>query len=239
MAVSKTDFVRALQCEKMLWLDAHKPELKVIPPEVQAKLDAGNEFGDEAMGIFGPFTETTAFKDDGRLDFAKMIERTQALLLSGEDVICEGSFSWYGNFCAADILKKEKDGYSLYEVKNAYLPRREFIVDLGFQRLVLRKCGVKLLSSKLILRGDTPEQELPPTPFDESAEIVESNGFLYKLVDVTAEAKIFERMASEKVFDFGRLKKKDAPTPEIAVGEHCDKPYRCWYYEYCHGADEN
>ena len=55
MPVSKTDFIRALQCEKMLWLDAHAPELKIIPPEVQARLDAGNDFGDVAMGIFGDY----------------------------------------------------------------------------------------------------------------------------------------------------------------------------------------
>ena len=59
MPISKTDFVRALQCEKMLWLDSHVPEQKIVPPEIQAKLDAGNEFGDKAMGIFGPFIETT------------------------------------------------------------------------------------------------------------------------------------------------------------------------------------
>ena len=64
MSISKTDFVRALQCEKMLWLDAHAPELKIIPPEIQAKLDAGNDFGDKAMGIFGEFTETTTLKED-------------------------------------------------------------------------------------------------------------------------------------------------------------------------------
>ena len=70
MPVSKTDFIRALQCEKMLWLDAHAPEYKIIPPEVQARLDAGNAFGDTAMGIFGAFVETTSFKPDGRLDFS-------------------------------------------------------------------------------------------------------------------------------------------------------------------------
>ena len=51
MPISKTDFVRALQCEKMLWLDAHRPDLKMIPPEVQARLEQGNAFGDDAMGI--------------------------------------------------------------------------------------------------------------------------------------------------------------------------------------------
>ena len=46
MAITKTDFMRGMQCPKMLWLDKHKPGLKVIPPEIQEKLDAGNDFGD-------------------------------------------------------------------------------------------------------------------------------------------------------------------------------------------------
>lgn len=61
MGVTKTDFMRGMQCQRMLWLDKHHPELKVIPPEVQARLDAGNEFGDKAMGMFGPFVETVTF----------------------------------------------------------------------------------------------------------------------------------------------------------------------------------
>lgn len=35
MGVTKTDFMRGMQCQRMLWLDKHHPELKVIPPEVQ------------------------------------------------------------------------------------------------------------------------------------------------------------------------------------------------------------
>lgn len=77
MPISKTDFVRALQCEKMLWLDSHVPEQKIVPPEIQAKLDAGNEFGDKAMGIFGPFIETTTLREDGRLHFSAMIEKNE------------------------------------------------------------------------------------------------------------------------------------------------------------------
>ena len=59
MAITKTDFMRGMQCPKMLWLDKHKPSLKVIPPEVQARLDAGNDFGDRAMAMFGPYEEMT------------------------------------------------------------------------------------------------------------------------------------------------------------------------------------
>lgn len=42
MGVTKTDYMRGMQCPKMLWLDKHKPEEKVIPPEVQERLDEGN-----------------------------------------------------------------------------------------------------------------------------------------------------------------------------------------------------
>ena len=236
MPVSKTDFVRGLQCEKMLWLDAHAPQLKIIPPEVQARLDAGNEFGDGAMGIFGTFTEATLFKEDGKLHFSAMLEKTRALLESGEEVVCEAAFSWYGNYCAADILKKEKRGYDLYEVKNTHFAREEFIVDLGFQSLILRKCGVPLLARKLVLRGDAPPKDCPPSPYENgNVEFLENKNFLYKIVDVTLEAKRAEQLASARIFELGKLKRKDASIPQIGVGEHCEKPYRCWYYEYCHG----
>ena len=235
MPISKTDFVRGLQCEKMLWLDAHAPEHKVIPPEIQAKLDAGNEFGDKAMGLFGNFTETTAFREDGRLNFSAMIETTNRLIEQGEKVICEGSFTWYGNFCAADILRKTDGGYILYEVKNSFSARREFITDLGFQRLILRKNGVVLKGVKLVLRGDTPEDFIPnPDDIIGEEELIDHDGFSYKIVDVTKETRLTERLASHRIFELGKLKRKDAPIPDISPDTQCEKPYRCWYYDFCH-----
>ena len=236
MPISKTDFVRGLQCEKMLWLDAHAPEHKIIPPEVQARLDAGNEFGDKAMGIFGDFTETTTFREDGRLYYAAMIEKTQALVAENVPVICEAAFTWYGNYCAADILRREKNGYALYEVKNTFTARKEFITDLGFQRLILRKCGVNVTACKLVLRGDTPPEGciLPPDEAFEQEEKIEKDGFVYRIVDVTKGARVADRLASERIFELGKLKRKDALMPDIAPSNHCNEPYRCWYYDFCH-----
>ena len=236
MPISKTDFIRGLQCEKMLWLDAHAPEYKIIPPEVQAKLDAGNEFGDNAMGIFGDFTETTTLREEGRLYFAAMIEKTQQLLAEKTPVICEAAFTWYGNFCAADILRKEENGYVLYEVKNAYSARKEFVTDLGFQSFILKKCGVRVTACKLILRGDTPPEGcvLPPEEAFTNEEFLTHAGFTYRIADVTKGARVAERLASERIFELGKLKRKDALIPDISPSEHCDKPYRCWYYDFCH-----
>lgn len=248
MPISKTDFVRGLQCEKMLWLDAHCPSERIIPPEVQAKLDAGNEFGDKAMGIFGNFVETTCFKEDGRLNYAEMIKTTQALLSSGENIICEAAFSWYGNYCAADILRKVGESYALYEVKNTTAVRKEFITDLGFQRLILRKSGVPLTSSFLVLRGDDTEENTQESTEENASEnplknakagghvcveYIEHENFRYKIVDVTQAAKRMEWIADKQIFALGKIKKKDAVCPSIAMGEHCESPYPCWYKEFC------
>ena len=233
MPISKTDFVRGLQCEKMLWLDAHAPELKIIPPEVQARLDAGNDFGDKAMRIFGEFTETTAYREDGRLNYAQMIAETTRLLEQKTPVICEAAFTWYGNFCAADILRKTGDGYAVYEVKNTWRARQEFITDLGFQRLIIRKCGVQITGSYLVLRGDNPPDNLPPDACGKTVEVITIDGESYRIVDVTKEARAVEWTASNRVFELGKLKRKDACMPCISIGEHCQKPYPCWYYEHC------
>ena len=73
MAITKTDFMRGMQCPKMLWLDKHKPGLKVIPPEIQAKLDAGNDFGDRAMGMFDPYEEIKTLRNEACAVFIRNI----------------------------------------------------------------------------------------------------------------------------------------------------------------------
>ncbi len=247
MPVSKTDFIRGLQCEKMLWLDSHAPELKIIPPQVQARLDAGNEFGDKAMSLFGAFVETTVLRADGRLNFTAMLEKTRTLLEAGENVVCEGAFSWYGNFCAADILKKDGAGYALYEVKNTPFVREEFLLDLAFQRIVIRNCGVKLTQSFLILNGKEPEtqdgkavtettrQDFLKRAGQVRAEYIEKDGEIYKIVNVDLEVTAYEKLVRERIFPLGKIKKKDAPMPKIDTGEHCFSPYPCWYLEHCQG----
>ena len=137
MGVTKTDYMRGMQCPKMLWLDRHKPEEKVIPPEVQELLDKGNEFGDRAMGMFGEYVEMTAYREDGRLDFSAMLQRTQEHLLDGTKVLCEAAFRYYGNYCAVDILRRTESGYEMYEVKNSDGVKDQFVRDIGFQLYIL------------------------------------------------------------------------------------------------------
>ncbi len=211
MAISKTDYVRGLQCPRMVWLDKNRPQEKVIPPEVQARLDAGNDFGDSLMGLFGEYVETTAFKEDGRLDYGKMIKRTQECLESGTPVICEAAFSYYGNYCAVDLLRKTEKGYELYEVKNSPAVKPVFLQDIAFQKYILKKCGVKVTKCFLILNDNE-----------------------VKIQDVSGDLYPYEREAYTKIWEISKSKNSKEEV-FVPVGEQCETPYRCWFYEYCHG----
>ena len=215
MAITKTDFMRGMQCRKMLWLDKHKPGLRVIPPEVQARLDAGNDFGDRAMGMFGPYEEMTVYLPGKQIpDKKAMIRKTQEHLAKGTPVICEAAFSNYNNYCAADILRKTDTGYDLYEVKNAPEVHEQFVRDAGFQYYIITRCGVKIGRIFIVIHG--PDEADPFLP-----------------QDVTREARGYYRWINDNIWDLNRMQKQPE---EVAVepGEQCCDPYECWYYAYCH-----
>ncbi len=220
MAITKTDFMRGMQCRRMLWLDKHKPGLRVIPPEVQARLDAGNEFGDRAMGMFGSYEEMTVYLPGRKIpDKKAMIARTQEHLAKGTPVLCEAAFSNYNNYCAVDILRKTETGYDFYEVKNAPEVHEQFIRDAGFQNYIITRCGLKIGHIFIVIHG--PDEEAPFVP-----------------VDVTREAKGFYRWINDNIWDLNRMQKE---TEEVRVepGEQCCEPYECWYYGYCHGTGKD
>ena len=122
----------------------------------------------------------------------------------------------------------------MYEVKNTFYARDAFITDLGFQSFILQKCGVKLNGVHLVLRGDTPPEDAIPDEFEPTSQYLEHNGFRYRIIDVTKAIKPAQKLASERIFELGKIKKKDALMPDISVGEHCEKPYKCWYFDHCH-----
>lgn len=216
MAITKTDFMRGMQCRKMLWLDKHKPSLRVIPPEIQERLDAGNDFGDRAMGMFGPYEEMTVYLPGKQIpDKKAMIAKTQDALARGVEVICEAAFSNYNNYCAVDILRRTSSGYDFYEVKNASEVHDQFIKDAGFQYYIISRCGVKIDRIFIVTHG--PDEENPFVP-----------------VEITSQAKEYYRWINEHIWDLNRMQ-KEKDEIQVEPGEQCTSPYACWYYGYCHG----
>ncbi|MBR5734229.1 MAG: hypothetical protein IKX79_01640, partial [Desulfovibrionaceae bacterium] len=152
MNLSKSRYTLFCQCPKALWLKVHKPETAVLDPGVQTRFAAGTEVGRLAQDLFGPSVDVTVRRADGGLDLAAMLARTKECLSSGVEVICEASFAADGFFCSADILRREKGGFGLYEVKSSkYSPssppkkqeekRNSYAQDIACQKWLLERCG--------------------------------------------------------------------------------------------------
>jgi len=215
MAMTKTSFMRGMQCPKMLWLDRHKPELQTISPEIQTRLDNGNTFGDLAMGMFGPYEEMTVYRPGTTVpDIKAMIENTEKHLALGTPVLCEAAFSNYNNYCAVDILRKTEKGYDIYEVKNSPAVTEQHIKDAAFQYYIVSRSKLRIGKVFVVFHG--PDEGNPFQP-----------------VDVTKEARGYYKWINDHIWDLNRMQKEPE---EIVVepGEQCMKPYECWYYAYCH-----
>ena len=70
--LSKSRYTLFCQCPKVLWLRVNKPEEATVDAGVEARFESGNEVGDLAMGLFGPFVEVTTKREDGGLDLKVM-----------------------------------------------------------------------------------------------------------------------------------------------------------------------
>ena len=219
--LSKSKYCSFVQCPKNLWLGVNKPELAVSDPSAESRKEEGNVIGDLAMQIFGDFVEVTAFKPDGKLDLSKMIADTKNLMDKEAPVICEASFSYNGDYCAVDILKREGDGYAIYEVKSSSEAKDVYIKDISYQKYVLLNCDVNVTGTYLVLINKD-------YVFDGELKL----GELFKIVDVSSAVEEKIGGVKENVLEANRvLSEKGEPSVDISVA--CDEPYPCAFWQYC------
>ena len=220
--LSKSRYCQVWQCPKMAWLKKYKPEEEVKAPGLEARFTSGNEVGDLAMGLFGDFVEVTKKKEDGSLDLPAMIDATKAEMARGTAVICEASFSFQGLYCAVDILKKEGDGWAVYEVKSSTHGDKDvYLADVAYQKYVLEHCGVKVTGVYTVVLNNQ-------YVFDGTLDLKQ----LFKVTDVSELIELESRKVEKNLAVADRvLSCKDEPEIELSMA--CTEPYACGFFPYC------
>ncbi|MBL4625252.1 MAG: DUF2779 domain-containing protein, partial [Flavobacteriales bacterium] len=88
--LSKSTFIRGLQCFKSLYLYKNYYHLKdPVSKELQAVFNRGHQVGGVAQKLFPGGVDCTPVK---RFKYHESIEKTQQLINSGQDVIYEATF---------------------------------------------------------------------------------------------------------------------------------------------------
>ena len=215
MYLSKSKYTKAVQCNKILWLDKYKSDV-ATPSDNENVLDNGTKVGELAKSLFGEYKDV-----EFNTDLNKMIEDTKEYLKLDKCIICEASFDYNGNFCSVDILKKNKNNYEMYEVKSSTEVSDVYKDDISYQYYVLNSLGLNVtkacivhINSEYVRHG---ELELDK---------------LFKIVDLTDTVLSKQNEVKNKIEEINKyMERNDEENKDIDM--YCFTPYECPYFKYC------
>lgn len=219
--ISKSQYLKGVQCPKALWFYRHRPDLA---PEVsegpQYIFDTGNEVGKLAQTYFkdGVEIEEEYYKVD------QAIDSTKKAVSQGENIIFEATAaSEDGAFSRIDILNKVNgtDDWDLIEVKSSTEVKEYHIDDMALQRYAFTGAGYDIRKSILMH--------------------VDNNYIRSGKLDLIKLFKLEDRteLVNEKILETGPLVKElirvlnSENEPEVEIGDHCRDPFECDYIPYC------
>ena len=217
MALSKSLYIRGLQCEKSLWLKKKKPGVLQAPDDgAQAVFDTGTSVGELACELFsgGERIEYTG-------DFVSQMAKTKEFIEHGTKIIYEATFCFDGILIMVDILRIGRDGLIINEVKSSTSVKDVYIDDASIQYYVISSLGYKVSVVNIIhidssyVRGEKLELEK-----------------FFCTEDVTEQVKQKQADIPQILSKFDEILSKDIE-PEIDIGVQCANPYPCDAWEYC------
>lgn len=217
--LSKSTFIRGLQCEKSLYLYKHHYQLKdPTPPSLQAVFDQGTNIGVLAQRLFPDGVDASP---ENHFKMVESVGKTLDFINQGQSIIYEATFLYNDVLAALDILVKDQDGWKAYEVKSSTKVSDTYIKDASIQYYTITNSGIYLkdisivyINNQYIKNGEIDINEL---------FVVES------VLDKVLE--YLPRIPN----DVKRLKNVIERTeiPQVDIGPHCSDPYDCDFKGIC------
>ena len=213
--LTKSNYLKFVQCHKAFWLETHHPEQAAPPePSTRRRLRVGQRIDLLARELY-PHGELIPY----RIHPEEMAPLTAEAIQNDAETLFQATFHVEGSLVKVDILTQEGDGWHLIEVKSSTGYKKEVhLPDIGFQLYVLKKAGVNVVRASIMHLNK-------PCRFPDLSN-------LFELRDVTEEAVAYLPTVEQAV---ARMRSLNSLTtiPTISIGRHCRKPYQCTFYEHC------
>ena len=219
--ISKSQYLKGVQCPKALWLYRHRPDLAPEISEGQQYIfDTGNEVGKLAQTYFenGVEIEAEYFK----VNLA--IALTKKAVSQGKNILFEATAaSKDGAFSRIDILEKVNgtDNWDLIEVKSSTEVKDYHIDDIALQRYAFSEAGYNIRKSVLmhvdsnyVRSGELDTRKL--FTLEDCTELI-----IDKMIEVKGELKFLLTVLNSK------------NEPDVKIGDQCKDPFECDYTPYC------
>lgn len=219
--LTKSKYIRGLQCEKALYLDVYKPKLAFYPPETLAKFKEGRLFEKTFKETFPNGIDISARlryrMDDYPVLTADLLRRP------GETALFEAGFLYNEVLVLADVVHKHADGsIDIYEVKNGNAVSSTFRNDIGIQNYVIQHALQAIQPEDLFCNGLTLNHFYLLYNNGEGGFVKE---------DLREHAQAACDGIEQNVARFKQV--LHAEEPLMPMSEQCDTPYECPYKRYC------
>lgn len=218
--LSKSTYIKGLQCEKALYLTKKHPYLRdKLSIEKRAKFQRGTDVGILAQECF-PGGVNMAPNSPSQFP-KRVIETMENLQNPMVNVMYEAVFQYNDTLVMVDILVRDGAQWKAIEVKSSLRLSPTYYNDAALQYYVLHGCGVPLSNFQLMhLNGDYVKHG----PIDVKQ--------LFQHVSVIDYAREQEPVIAANV---ERLKNVVAlpHAPQVAIGPHCREPYECDFIGHC------
>ncbi|MBV5327364.1 MAG: DUF2779 domain-containing protein [Chlorobium sp.] len=215
--LSKSLYIKGLQCHKALWLLKNRPELKSKPSAAQqSAFDSGTDVGILAQQLFPGGVEVPY----NGLTHAEQLSRTEGLIADGTTTIYEATFSYDNVLVKVDILHKGESGWEIYEVKSSTECKEVYLNDIAVQCYVAAGSGIQItraclvhINNRYVRYGNIEVEKL------------------FTILDVTERILTRQANVPDKLTAMREPLGQDMPV--IDIGPHCEKPYLCDFKGYC------
>jgi hypothetical protein len=218
--LSKSTFIRGNQCLKSLYLHKKRPFLRDrLSPDQRAKFQRGHKIGELAQQLF-PGGIDMRPKSPSQYQ-KRVLEVGHVISTESHNTIYEATFQYDQLLAILDILVKEENEWSAYEVKSSLKISETYLLDSAFQYYVITNSGLKLKDFYLV--HINPDYQFEGVPDIEKLFIKVS--VLEEVLKLQDYVKKQATKGKETLF----LEK----SPAITVGKQCTNPYPCDFIGHC------
>jgi hypothetical protein len=217
--LSKSTFIRGLQCEKSLYLYKYHYKLKdPAPSSLQAIFNQGTNIGVLAQQLFPNGADASP---ENHFKMVESVAKTLDFISQGETIIYEATFLYNDVLAALDILVKDQEGWKAYEVKSSTKVTETYIKDAAIQYYTISNSGIDLKDISIVHINNqyTKDGELDINR-------------LFTIESVYDQVLEFLPRIPNEV---KRLKNviESSGIPKIDIGPHCSEPYDCDFKGTC------
>ena len=218
--LSKSTYIKGLQCEKALYMQKKHPYLRdKLSIEQRAKFQRGTDVGVLAHEVFPGGIDMSP---NSPSQFSKKAQETWDNLSNPSvNVMYEAVFQYNETLIMLDILVRDGDRWLAVEVKSSLRLSDTYYNDAALQYYVLKGCGVPLSDFRLMyLNGDYVKNG----PIDVQQLFKMESVMQYVVDRESYVAKNVERLKAVVALPHA---------PLVDIGTQCNVPYPCDFQGHC------